>query len=154
MIGIGGDGTTKSDMLIYMMEVDDVLSRSEFQDKYSCKSTYLKNTPPDAGRVLIARTFYYLGKRAIALPDNLKHVVAHMRERKLVSNEDIRALRRVLSEQGFTVGVSGKPNNPETPCTACGPPGTPFIKTRTNVKCPKHSESPNGKSAKQKEVRK
>jgi hypothetical protein len=153
VIGIGGNGTTKSDMLIYMMAVDEVLARPEFQKKYPAKSPYLKNTTPEASRVLVARTFYYLGKRAIPLPNNLKHLVAHRQERKLVTDEDVAALRLHLANHGIPVGVRGAPNRPETPCKACGQQPTTATQPRSTGRCRERCECQNGKSRNTKEVK-
>ena len=119
IIGIGGNLTSKPDMLIYMMQVNDILSSPAFKSKYPGMNSYFNEVDPKASRFLISELFYYLGNRAINLPNTLTHVIAHCQERKLVSDGDINLLKQLLTSKGFRPGFIGDPNNPKRPCNKC-----------------------------------
>jgi hypothetical protein len=111
VIGVGGNGTGKSNKLIYAMEVKQVLSRAEFRARYRRKSTYLRGKAISAANVLLSRKFYYFGDNAIDLPKELRHIVIRGRGCKRVSDEDILKLSKYLKRE-HTCGTRGRPNNP------------------------------------------
>lgn len=114
VIGIGGNGTKKPNKLIYAMEVEENQTIKKFKQKYPKKSKYLKGEIPGSN-VLISKKFYYLGKRAIDLPKNLKGIIKYEWGCKCIKTNDIVKLIKYLSNLDFRkYGVYGKPNNLET----------------------------------------
>lgn len=109
VIGLGGDNTGKPNKVIYAMRVEENIPFSEFVKRYPEKSKYLSSK--DAGlNVLMARTFYYFGDKAIDLPKSLEHIVVRNQGCKCVSDEDIENLQDYLAGR-FSFGVLGRPNN-------------------------------------------
>jgi len=98
VIGIGGKDTGKSNKLIYVMEVEENLEYSQFQERYPEKSKYLQ--PENAGtNVLLSRKFYYFGDHAVDLPEGLVHIIYRGRNCKSVCDKDISKLRKYLEER-------------------------------------------------------
>ena len=118
VIGVGGNGTRKPNTLIYAMEVDQVLSRSEFKAKHPKKNEYLKKTKKTAARVLFSRKFYYFGDNATDLPRDLRHILIRGRGCKLVPNLAVVKLSHYLSRR-YTYGKKGEPNNPPKETRRC-----------------------------------
>lgn len=108
VIGIGGNGTDKTNKLIYAMEVEDNLSYSEFKERYPDKSKYLQIK--DAGtNVLLSRKFHYFGASAIDLPEELKRIFIN-RGCKKVTPEEICILKNHIEKCGYTkYGKHGEP---------------------------------------------
>lgn len=120
VIGIGGNNTGKPNKLIYAMEVEKNLQINKFKKDYPCKSKYLKGRKPGTN-VLVSCKFYYFGDNAIEVPKGLEeNIIISTQGCKIVSDEDIKKLKRYLSKK-YEYGVHGKPNNSETKgkCKKC-----------------------------------
>lgn len=115
IIGIGGNNTGKPDKLIYAMKVKENISYDEFLKKYPGKSKYLSRKKAGE-RVLVSKNFYYLGNKAINLPDKLSHLITNAQgyKTKSISDKDIKLLEKHLHKKGFEeYGKYGEPNNKE-----------------------------------------
>jgi len=112
VIGIGGKGTGKRDALIYALRVRATLTVAEFRRQFPDDAAYLAGRSlKGPSRVLVARHFYYLGNRAVALPAHLEHLVIRAQGCKKVADEDVAKLDAYLATN-FGPGVHGSPNNP------------------------------------------
>ena len=111
VIGIGGNNTGKPDKLIYAMETEKNLPVDEFRKRYPGKSKYL--VFGSAGtNVLISRKFYYVGDKAVDLPNSLSHLFKSKWRWKCFSNSDIDKLMAHLAAKGFkSYRIYGRPNN-------------------------------------------
>jgi len=125
IIGIGGNNTGKPDKLIYAMKVKENISYDEFFKKYPEKSKYLSRKKAGE-RVLVSKDFYYLGDKAINLPDRLSHLITNTQgyKTKSISDEDIKLLEKHLHNKGFEgYGKYGEPNNKneekQSNCNGC-----------------------------------
>lgn len=111
VIGIGGNNTHQPNKLIYAMEIEENIPYSQFKKRYPGKSKYLQEE--NAGNnVLLSRKFYYFGKKAIDLPEYLKHIIIKTRNYINVEDVDVRKLKEHIEKCGYRkYGVFGKPNN-------------------------------------------
>lgn len=123
ILGFGGAGTGKPDRLIYMMQVNEVLSYREFSQRHPAKSAYLDRVPSrESLRILISGRFFYFGDQAISLPPDMARIIPRGRSPKCVQEEDIVALLKHIDNLGFRDGVIGEPNNPKPiSCPKCRP---------------------------------
>lgn len=117
VIGIGGKGTKQPDKLIYAMHVEETPSYGDFQREHPANAKYLKTR--DDAPVLVSRRFWYFGNNAIELPQELEHIILRRQGCKLVSDEDIELLKRLVLRRKKP-GKHGEPNNPD-PAKKRGP---------------------------------
>ena len=122
VVGIGGHGTGRPDMLLYAMRVDATASYLEFGATNPTYAAYLsgRHIALDAP-VLVSRHFYYFGDRARQLPRNLVHIVHGTQGCKRIADRDIESLQKYLREH-FKPGRLGLPNNrqPDPGCRSRG----------------------------------
>jgi hypothetical protein len=131
VVGIGGNGTGKPNLLIYALKVQETLPYSEFKRRHPAQSAYLlrKRIRADAP-VLVSHHFYYFGDQAIDVGAKLSHIVPHTQGCKRLEGPDIELLKALLSP--YTSGKHGKP------CNACAAPQCkekPILQRRQSV-CP------------------
>jgi hypothetical protein len=130
IIGVGGNGTGKPGRLIYMMHVQTTTPLSRFRTTYARKSQYLHDLPATA-KVLFSEEFYYLGSKALELPQHLQGIIPRGRAPKCVSSADVVNVLDFVGRSGIRAGVTGEPNNPppiecpKTPCPPNRPPQPP-----------------------------
>ena len=120
VIGIGGNYTNQPNKLIYAMEVESNLLLNQFRKKYPAKSKYLRGKTPGTN-VLVSSKFYYFGKNAVCIPNELKNIIIDRQGCWLVSDEDVKKLKNHLSKK-YKYGLYGEPNNPEVKkgkCSKC-----------------------------------
>jgi hypothetical protein len=121
VIGIGGKGTGKPDALVYALKVDTAPTLAEFSRKSQWRAAYLaKKSFKPSVRVLVGRHFYYLGDKAVSLPQELRRVIIRAQGCKLADDSFIARLDAYLAKR-FGQGVHGVPNNrPHIEGKRCG----------------------------------
>lgn len=121
VIGIGGNGTGRADMLIYAMRVTSTPSYGEFQKSNPRAASYLRGHGIDQDApVLVSDHFYYFGANALPVPSQLQHIVHPTQGCKRLSAQDIATLHALVLDQQ-AMGRHGRPNNKvsATPCGGC-----------------------------------
>lgn len=124
VIGIGGNGTGKPNLLIYAMLVESTPAVDELRAKSPDLVIYLRGHEIQGdARILVSRFYYYFGQNAIAVPRKIQRDLLFQSQGcKRVGNEVIGHLASYLRRRYPTPGVFGEPNNrcgkPIGPC-AC-----------------------------------
>jgi hypothetical protein len=123
VVGIGGNGTGKPDLLIYAMEVESNPTVSELRRRSPDLTRYLGGRKISRlAKVLVSRRFYYFGDNAILLPSELRQgLTIGGRGCRRVSRDYIDGLISYLEMMNLPIGRHGDPNNPtlRSP-TRCG----------------------------------
>jgi hypothetical protein len=123
VVGIGGNGTGKPNLLIYAMEVESNLTISELRRRSPDLTGYLRGHEISRlARVLVSRRFYYFGDNAISLPSELrKGLMIGGRGCRKVNRNYIDSLVAHLEMMNYSIGKHGDPNNPASQApTRCG----------------------------------
>jgi len=113
VIGIGGNGTGKPDLLIYAMLVESTPRVDELRGKSPDLVNYLRGHEIEGdARILVSRFYYYFGRNAVAVPQKLQHdLLFRSQGCKKVGNEAIAQLASYLRLKYPTPGVFCEPNN-------------------------------------------
>lgn len=123
VIGIGGNGTGKPNLLIYAMLVESTPTVDELRRGSPDLVSYLLGHEIEGdARILVSRFYYYFGKNAVAVPQNLRHdLLFRSQGCKRVGNETIAQFASYLRRKYPTPGVYGEPNNRSgKPIGQCG----------------------------------
>jgi Nucleotide modification associated domain 2 len=123
VIGIGGNGTGRSNLLIYAMLVESTPTVDELRGKAPDLISYLRGHEIEGdARILVSRFYYYFGKNAVALPQRLQSdLLFRGRGCKRVGNEAVVQLASHLRRKYPAPGVYGEPNNRYgKPISQCG----------------------------------
>ena len=123
VVGIGGNGTGKPDLLIYAMQVESNSTVAELRRRSPRLTGYLRRHGIKASaRILMSKRFYYFGDHAIPLRSKqLQGLVIGGRGCRKVKDEDIAHLVAHLAARNYAPGIHGCPNNlqPQAPAQ-CG----------------------------------
>lgn len=121
VIGIGGNGTGKPNLLIYAMLVESTPTVKELRATSPDLVSYLHGHEIGGkARMLVSRFYYYFGNNAIAVPRKIERDLLFQSQGcKKVGNEVIRQLASYLRRRYPTPGIFGEPNN------RCGKPTGP-----------------------------
>ena len=119
VVGIGGNGTGRANMLIYAMQVTSTPSYGEFQTSHPRAALYLRGhgVSQDAP-VLVSNHFYYFGSSAPPISSQLKHIIHPTQGCKRLSAQDLAVLHALVLSQ-YTLGCHGSPNN-KVSAPSCG----------------------------------
>ena len=129
VFGVGGNGTGRPNRLIYAMSVESAPTVAEVRRFSPDVLSYLEGHGiDDNARILVSRSFYYFGDRAIEVPEEVRQDLTIPRQGcKRVTDQAARFLASYLRGAYPSPGILGKPNNPalnplwERSCR-CGPP--------------------------------
>jgi hypothetical protein len=121
VVGIGGNGTGKPNLLIYAMQVGSNPTVAELRRNSPRLTDYLRGHHIKGScRILVSRHFYYFGDHAIPLrSQELQGLIIRGRGCKKLNDEEIAQLTDYL-KRNYKSGVHGCPNNPAQQVPARG----------------------------------
>lgn len=123
VIGIGGNGTGRPNLLIYAMLVESTPTVGELRGKSPDLVSYLRGHEIESdARILISRFYYYFGENAVAVPQKLQSdLIFRSQGCKRIGNEAVAQLASHLRRKYPVPGIYGEPNNRSSkPIGQCG----------------------------------
>lgn len=113
IIGIGGNGTGKPNLLIYAMLVESTPTVDELRRNSPDLVSYLRSHEIEGGaRILVSRFYYYFGENAVDVPPKLRgDLLFRSQGCKKVGNEAVAQVASYLRRKYPAPGVYGEPNN-------------------------------------------